>query len=153
VRYDEIAAGAIQHAVRFTASRTQGSFVWPARHEASSISDPGVPPMGQRFRLKASFDVSTFSPPVRVLLNAFKTYGLILADNGSNWYISGTHDERWADGQIEEMMVEELRQVSGSAFEAVDISGLMLDADSGQVRTARGEHQGWLPLVAQENSE
>jgi hypothetical protein len=87
VRQDEVAAGEIRHAIRFTARRTQRAFVWPARHFASSITDPNVPPMGQRFRLKASFDVTPFPPQVRVILQALKTYGLILADNGSNWFL------------------------------------------------------------------
>lgn len=130
VRYDEVAAGAITHAIRFTAARTRREYVWPARHFASSITDPNVPPMGQRFRLKASFDVSSFSPSVRVILTAFKTYGIILADNGSNWYISGAPDGRWNN----DVLVGELRRVKGSDFEAVDESGLMLDPDSGEAR-------------------
>jgi hypothetical protein len=86
--------------------------------------------MGQRFRLKASFDVSGFSPQTQVLLNALKKYGMFLADNGSDWYISGAPDEHWDN----DALVEELRQVKGSDFEAVDESGLMLDPDSGQVQ-------------------
>jgi hypothetical protein len=129
-RYDEVAAGEIKHALRFTATQTRSEFIWPARHEASSITDPNVPPMGQRFRLKASFDVSGFSPQTQVLLNALKKYGMFLADNGSDWYISGAPDEHWDN----DALVEELRQVKGSDFEAVDESGLMLDPDSGQVQ-------------------
>jgi hypothetical protein len=83
VRYDEVAAGEIRHAIRFTAQRTQRLFVWPARHFASSITDPSVPPMGQRFRLKASFDVTPFPQQVRVILQALKTYGLINSEGGS----------------------------------------------------------------------
>jgi hypothetical protein len=118
VRYDEVARGDIAHAIRFTAQRTQRAYVWPARHYASSITDPNVPPMGQRFRLKANFNIAGFSTHNQVILRALKTYGLILADNGSNWFITGTHDDRWDDDEL-----GELKQIAGSNFEAVDISG------------------------------
>jgi uncharacterized membrane protein YgcG len=127
VRYDEVAAGEIRHALRFTAPQTRSDYVWPARHEASSLTGEQIPPMGQRFRLKAGFDISRFSAPVRVILQAMKTYGLILADNGSAWYISGAPDSRWDN----DMLVSELAQVKGSDFEAVDVSPLMVDPDSG----------------------
>lgn len=131
VRYDEVAAGEIRHALRFTAPQTRRAYVWPARHFASSLTDGRYPPMGQRFRLKAGFDTSGFSPEVQVILAAFKRYGIILADNGSAWFISGAPDERW-DNDV----LRELRQVSGADFEAVDVSLLMLNEDSGQVRSA-----------------
>src|SRR5690606_25937141 len=89
VRYEEVAAGEIGHALRFTAPQTRRAYVWPARHFASSLTDAHYPPMGQRFRLKADFDVSGFSPPVQVILVALKKCGMMLADNGSAWYISG----------------------------------------------------------------
>ena len=127
VRYDEVAAGEIRHALRFTAPQTRSDYVWPARHGASSLTAAQIPPMGQRFRLKAGFDISPFSSPVRVILQAMKTYGLILADNGSAWYISGAPDSRWDN----DMLVSELAQVKGSDFEAVDVSSLMVDSDSG----------------------
>ena len=127
VRYDEVAAGSIAHAIRFTAAQTQDAYVWPARHEASSITDPDVPPMGQRFRMRADFDITGFSAEVQVILQAFKTYGLILADNGSDWFISGAPDERW-DNDV----LGELKTIPGSAFEAVDVSGLIIDPDSGR---------------------
>jgi hypothetical protein len=130
VRYDEVAAGHIDHALRFTAHATQQAFVWPARHFASDDPDPRLPPMGQRFRLKASFDITPFPTQVQVLLTAMQTYGLILADNGADWYISGVPDERWDN----DMLVPALRAVHGRDFEAVDVSGLMLNPDSGQVR-------------------
>lgn len=130
-RCEEVEAGSIDHALRFTAQRTQSKFVWPARHYASSIIDPNVPPMGQRFRLKASFDVSRYSPKTQIILNALKTYGMFLADNGSNWYLSGAPGACWND----EVLVNELRTVTGSAFEAVDESSLMVDANSGQIKT------------------
>jgi hypothetical protein len=132
VRYDEIAAGEIRHALRFTAPRTQRAYVWPARHYASSLTDPALPPMGQRFRLKGAFDVSGFSSEVQVILTALKRYGMMLADNGSAWYVSGVPDSRWND----EDLVDALRLVPGDAFEAVDVSSLMVDPNSGQVAGA-----------------
>lgn len=127
VRYEEVQAGAINHAIRFTAPRTRRSYIWPARHQAGASDDPALPPMGQRFRLKASFDISSFSPEVQVILTALKTYGMILADNGSSWYISGAPDERWNND-----VLAELKTLQGSDFEAVDTSALMIDPDSGQ---------------------
>lgn len=129
VRYDEVAAGKINHALRFTAPQTRRAYVWPARHYASSLTGSQYPPMGQRFRLKAGYDISGFSPQVQVILRALKKYGMILADNGSSWYISGTPDERW-DNDV----LRELKRVPGSAFEAVDSRALMIDPDSGQAR-------------------
>jgi len=128
VRYDEVASGEITHAIRFTAPKTRRDFVWPARHYASSLTGTNYPPMGQRFRLKSSFDVSTFSAEVRVILRAMQKYGIILADNGSAWFISGVPDERWNN----DMLVGEFGLVKGSNFEAVDVSGLMIDPDSGE---------------------
>ena len=130
-RCEEIASGAIHHALRFTAARTQKKFIWPARHYASSLTDPNVPPMGQRFRLKAAFDSSRFSPQTQIILTALKTYGMLLADNGSNWYISGAPGACWDDDRL----VSELRVVKGSDFEVVDESSLMVNPDSGQART------------------
>lgn len=128
VRYDEAASGEIRHAIRFTVPQTRKAFVWPARHYASSLTGSSYPPMGQRFRLKASFDVSTFSTEVQVILRAMKKYGLILADNGSAWYISGVPDERWDN----DTLVSEFGRIKGSDFEAVDVSSLMVDPDSGE---------------------
>ncbi len=129
VRYDEVAAGEIRHALRFTAPQTRDAHIWPARHDASSHTGTQYPPMGQRFRLKADFDISGFSPQVQVILQALKTYGMILADNGSAWYLSGVPDERW-DNDV----LHELHNVHGSDFEAVDESSLMVDPDSGQAQ-------------------
>jgi hypothetical protein len=129
VRYDEVAAGEIRHAIRFTAPQTRRAYVWPARHYASSLTGSQYPPMGQRFRLKANFDISGFSPEVQVVLQAMKTYGIILADNGSAWFISGVPDERW-DNDV----LRELKQVHGHDFEAVDVSSLMIAPDSGQAQ-------------------
>jgi hypothetical protein len=130
VRFDEVAAGEIRHALRFTAQMTQRAFVWPARHFASSNTNPNVPPMGQRFRLRASFDVSTFSPTMQVILRAMKTYGMMLADNGSNWFVSGAPDARWNDDDL----VTAFRRIKGSDFEAVDVSSPLVDPNSGRVR-------------------
>ena len=129
VRYDEVASGAIHHAIRVTAPETRNAFIWPARHEASDLTAVRYPPMGQHFRLKADFDTNDFSPPVQVILRAMQQYGVILADNGSPWFISGVPDGRWDND-----MLHELDRVTGAAFEAVDVSALMMDEDSGQVR-------------------
>lgn len=128
VRYEEVAAGEIRHALRFTAEETQMAYVWPARHYASDITDTNVPPMGQRFRLKASFDLSGYPSDVQVILRAMQQYGLVLADNGSDWFITGSPDPGWDD----ETIIEAFRTVYGSEFEAVDTSSLMIDPDSGQ---------------------
>jgi hypothetical protein len=130
VRYDEVASGEIRHAIRFTVPRTRKAYVWPARHYASSLTGLNYPPMGQRFRLKADFDISRFSAQVQVILRAFKTYGLILADNGSAWYISGVPDPRWNN----DVLLSELRQVKGSDFEAVEVSSLMVSPNSGEAK-------------------
>jgi hypothetical protein len=103
-RYDEVAAGEIAHALRFTAQQTRRAYIWPAQHYASSLSGEQYPPMGARLRLKAGFDISTFSPQVQVILRALKKYGMLLADNGSSWFISGAPDARWDD----DMLVTEL---------------------------------------------
>jgi hypothetical protein len=105
VRYDEVAAGDIRHAIRFTAPVTQKRHVWPARHDASSNTSTSVPPMGQRFRLKAAFDISSFSPAMPVILTAMKRYGIILADNGSAWFVSGVPDPRWDDDDLERRLL------------------------------------------------
>ena len=129
VRYDEILVGSINHALRFTVPQTQRAYVWPARHYASSLTDPNYPPMGVRFRLKASFDVSPYAPEVQTILRALKKYGMILADNGSPWYVSGVPDERWNNGNL-----NGVRNILGSNFEAVDVSSLIVTPDSGQAR-------------------
>ena len=132
-RYDEVLAGEIRHALRFTAPVTQRAYIWPARHYASDNTDLSVPPLGQRFRLKASFDISGFPPQVRVILRALQLYGMMLADNGSAWYISGVPDSRWDN----DALVPALRQVTGDDFEAVDVSGLQVYPDSGQTVPTR----------------
>lgn len=129
VTYDEVASGEIDHAIRFTVPQTRNDYVWPARHFASSLTASQYPPMGQRFRLKASFDISGYSAEIQVILQAMKTYGLIVADNGSAWFISGAPDPRWDND-----MLHEWDDVPGSAFEAVDVSSLMIDPNSGSAR-------------------
>lgn len=129
VRFDEVAAGEIRHALRFTAPVTQRAYVWPARHFASNRTEQTLPPMGQRFRLRADFDASGFSAEAQVIVQALKTYGMMLADNGSAWYLSGAPDERWDNGAL-----RDLKDLRGSDFEAVDVSSLMVDPDSGQTR-------------------
>ena len=127
VRYDEILAGEIKHALRFTAEETAG-YIWPARHLTSDAQE-GIPPMGARFRLKADYDISGFRPEMQVILQAMKTYGIILADNGSNWYVTGAPDERWDND-----MLHLLDVVTGDDFEAVDVSVLMVGPNSGEVK-------------------
>jgi hypothetical protein len=113
-RYEEVAAGEIRHALRFTAVQTQRGFVDPARHFASSITDPDVPPMGARARLKATVDVSAMSPQARVVARALQRYGMLLADNGSSWYVTGAPDTRWDDEDL-----GDLKTLRGSDFEFV----------------------------------
>jgi hypothetical protein len=115
VRYDEVVEQrAIRHALRFTVSRSRKAYVHPARHWASIHTDANLPPMGMRVRLKASFDISTFPANVQVILTAMKRYGMIVADNGSNWYVSGAPDSRWNDEEL-----ANLRRVKGRDFEVV----------------------------------
>jgi hypothetical protein len=118
-RYDEVARGVIDHALRFTAAHTRRAFVYPARHYASSSDDPSLPPMGLRVRLKASVDISGFPRQARIVLQALKTYGMILADNGSNWYISGAPDPHWSNDAL-----HTIGRITGSDFEVVDTTSL-----------------------------
>jgi hypothetical protein len=130
VRWDEVQAGAITHAIRFTAQQTDQSFLWPARHQAGTAANPSLPPMGARFRLKASYDISHFSTQTQVILRAMQHYGLILADNGSNWFFSGTQDAAWPDS-----LLSELKTVPAGQFDAVDESSLMIDPNSATARS------------------
>ncbi len=115
VRYDEVAAGHIDHAVRFTVPHSQKGYIFPATHDASSSTSAALPPMGLRLRLKASYSLAGFHRESLVILQALKTYGMIVADNGSSWYISGATDKRWNDADL-----NQLKAVPGTAFEAVD---------------------------------
>jgi hypothetical protein len=129
VRYDEVKAGHVDHAIRLTAPQTRNAYLWPARHAASARTDPNLPPMGLRLRLKASVDVSRLPAPARVIAEALKRYGAIVADNGSAWFLSGTQDDRWDDDAL-----NALKSLRGDQFEAVDESGLVVNPDSGQAR-------------------
>jgi hypothetical protein len=115
VRYDEVASGHIDHALRFTVSKSQRAYLHPATHWASSSTNANLMPMGLRLRLKANFDVSSYSGESRVVLSALQKYGMIVADNGSNWFISGAQDTRWDDEDL-----NQLKTVPGSAFEVVN---------------------------------
>jgi hypothetical protein len=118
-RYDEVKRGRIDHALRFTADRTRRAFIYPARHFASDLTDRSLPAMGQRLRLRRGYGISRFPRQARIVLRALKRYGMILADNGSSWYVSGAPDPRWSNDQL-----HTLHQVPGSAFEVVDTSKL-----------------------------
>ena len=118
-RYDEVRRGVIDHALRFTVERTRRAYVYPARHYASSLTDPNLPPMGLRLRLKAGFDISGFPYQARIVLQALKTYGMMVADNGSNWFISGEPNANWDNTDL-----HTLGQVLGSNFEVVDMSSV-----------------------------
>jgi hypothetical protein len=118
-RYDEVRRGRIDHALRFTAARTRRAFVYPARHFASDLTDPDLPAMGQRLRLKREYAIARFPRQARVVLRALKRYGMILADNGSPWYVSGAPHRGWDNDQL-----HTLHRVPGRAFEVVDTSRL-----------------------------
>ena len=117
VRWDEVLAGEIDHAIRFTVACTTRRFIWPARHQAGA-PDRRCPPMGARFRLKGGFDISGFTPNAQVVLLAMQRYGMIVADNGSDWYFQGTVDDGWTDG-----LLDQLKHVPAGAFVAVDTRG------------------------------
>jgi hypothetical protein len=118
-RYDEVADGAIGHALRFTAPRTRTAFVWPARHEAGSSSDPSLPPMGLRVRLKKSVRLRGLPQEAKNVAQAMKTYGLMLADNGSPWFVSGAPDPRWSNDDL-----HALGRLRGRDFEVLDAAAL-----------------------------
>jgi hypothetical protein len=119
VRPGEVALGEINHALRFTVSQTRRAYIYPARHFASDLTSSDLPAMGQRLRLKANYDISGFPKQARVILAALKRYGMIVADNGSDWYITGTPDRRWNDDAL-----HTLGQVKGRSFEVVDTTAL-----------------------------
>jgi hypothetical protein len=126
VRWDEVKAGEIDHAIRFTVSCTTDAYIWPARHQAGQ-DDPDCPPMGARFRLKSGFDLGDFSAKAKVILLAMQRYGMFVTDNGSDWYFQGTRDGHWRNA-----LLDELKTIPASAFEAVDESGCMVSEDSGR---------------------
>jgi len=123
VRYDEVAAGKIQHAFRFTLPKTSAAFTPPASHWAATSSDPTAPPMGMRLRLKSSYDISGFSAQMQVILTAMQHYGLILADNGSSLFVTGVSDSRWGSD------LDSLKTVPGSAFELVQMNPVYTNAN------------------------
>lgn len=129
LRRDEVLAGEVTHAIRFTAHATDRSYVWPATHQAGSANNPNLPPMGARFRLRPDFDISGLRADTQAVLLAMKRYGLILADNGSDWYFGGTSEEGWDTD-----FLDELKSIPASAFDAVDSSSLMISPTSGQAR-------------------
>jgi hypothetical protein len=118
-RYDEVASGVIDHALRFTVQRSRRAYIYPARHFASSYTSRNLPPMGLRLRLRSNFRVGSFPYQARVVLRALKRYGMIVADNGSSWYISGVPDPRWSNDQL-----HTLHRLKGSDFRVVDTSKL-----------------------------
>ena len=119
VRYDEVARGEIRHAIRFTAEQTRNAHIYPSRHDAGSSDDPALPPMGARVRLRASYDISKLPRQARVIAKAMQVYGMILADNGSNWYFSGASDRHFNDDTLHALDV-----ITGKDFEVVDTSKL-----------------------------
>jgi hypothetical protein len=142
VKYDEVLAGAITHAIRLTVPQTQDTYVWLARHEASSLTGSNYPPMGVRFRLKSDFDISSFSAANQIILTALKKYGMMVADNGSAWYISGAPDSRWSDDDL-----HNLTMLTGADFEAVDVSPMMINANSAQAGTCDLNDDGVVNVV------
>lgn len=129
LRRDEVLAGEVTHAIRFTAHATDRSYLWPATHQAGSANNPNLPPMGARFRLRPGFDISGFRGDTQRVLRAMKRYGLILADNGSDWYFGGTSEPGWDTDFLDEM-----KSIPAAQFEAVDTSSLMINPNSGQAR-------------------
>ena len=133
LRRDEVTAGAIDHAIRFTTDVTDRRFLWPARHQAGGVNNQAYPPMGARFRLKASYRISpSLRADTKAVLRGMKRYGLVLADNGSPWFFQGTADTRWP-----EALIDELKRIPAFAFEAVDTSSLMISIDSMAVKPQR----------------
>jgi hypothetical protein len=122
VRYEEVQAGAIRHALRFTVEKTRRAYVYPATHFASPHKDPNLPPMGMRVRLRANFDMTGYPPECKVILTALQRYGMMLADNGGNWFVCGAPDPRWSDDNL-----HELKKVKGRDFEVVRMGRIVTD--------------------------
>ncbi|MGI8609705.1 MAG: hypothetical protein ACR2MY_10840 [Candidatus Dormibacteria bacterium] len=140
LRLDEVNSGAVNHAIRFTVQRSAAAYIWPARHQAGSGSAAVNPPMGARFRMKAGVSLAGFSPRAQVIMRAFQHYGVIAADNGSNWYFQGDANNAWPDS-----LLSELKGIPAADFEAVDESSVMLDPNSAQARQS-GSGAG-LPVI------
>ncbi|HEY7208951.1 MAG TPA: RICIN domain-containing protein [Bryobacteraceae bacterium] len=149
LRVEEVLAGHINHALRITADHTRNQYIWPARHAASRLTGAQYPPMGQRFRLKAGFDITGYAPQAQVILQALKTYGAFLADNGPSWDMVGIGDPRWDDAAL-----NSIKRINGSNFEAVDESSLVGDPNSAQVRSgANPLPTGWVNVVAKSSGK
>ncbi|MFL6182556.1 MAG: hypothetical protein ACJ73J_09620 [Actinomycetes bacterium] len=131
LRWSEVKRGKVDHAIRFTTDITDNRYVWPARHRAGAVNNRNYPPMGARFRLKASFDMSGYGKRARVVLRAMQKYGLVLADNGSPWYFQGEATNKWPSS-----LISDLKRVPARAFVAVDTSSLMVDPNSARVAPA-----------------
>ena len=131
VRYDEVASGEIHHALRFTLQHTQGAYVWPARHSASSSTDKNVAPMGMRFRLRADFDITNYPRNTKIIMKALKRYGMFLADNGGSLYLGGVSDKRWSNDEL-----HSLGEITAQDLEAVDESDLQVSSDSARAGSA-----------------
>lgn len=129
LRWNEVRHGSVDHAIRFTTDVTSRHHLWPARHDAGSRDSRAFPPMGARFRLKAGFSTRGFSAAARTVIAAMKTYGLVVADNGSPWFFQGEQNRHWPD-----RLISDLKRIPASAFVAVDTSSLKVSADSAQVR-------------------
>ena len=160
IRYDEMISGHIDHAIRFTAQQTRNTYIWPARHEASALTGSQYPQMGQRFRLKQDFDISSFAPHVQVVLQALKTYGMIVADNGTSWHVAGVGDPRFDDNEM-----HQLTRVVGADFEAVNEAGLMVNPNSAEAKSGSttgppppvpptgGLPTGWVNLISKNSGK
>ena len=152
VRYDEVLSGHIDHALRVTVDHTRNTYIWPARHAASYLTGTQYPPMGQRFRLKKSFDITPYPAPVQVILQAMKIYGLILADNGTSWHLTGVGDQRWNDD-----VMHQLTRVTGDNFEAVDESGLIVNPNTAEAKatatTASVVPSGWVNVISKNSGK
>jgi hypothetical protein len=129
LRYGEVEAGLIDHAIRFTTNTTSKSYLWPARHQAGSASNRNLPPMGARARLRSSFSISHYSRDAQVVLRAMKTYGVIAADNGSDWFFQGDASTHWPDS-----LISELKTIPAADFDFVDESSLQRNSNSAAVR-------------------
>jgi hypothetical protein len=129
VKFDEVKNGRIDHVLRITVPRVRNTYVWPARHRVNNLTSASLPPLGTWLRLKRGVDLSHYSKGVRIILQALKTHGAIIADIGSAWYVSGTQDNRWNNDAL-----RTLGRIKGSDFEAVDASSLMVGRNSGQIR-------------------
>ncbi len=129
VRRDEVLDGEIDHAIRITAEETDRRFIWPARHQAGARDDHSLPPMGARFRLKKSFSIGKYNVETQVILRAMRTYGVILADNGSNWYFGGSEDQGWPS-----QVLDELKSIPAGAFVAVATGPMKVSKDSAAVK-------------------